>query len=62
MERLHPNTMQTLRELVRLHGADRLILTIRQIEKEPVPRMTIELSIPETAAERVQKDMKQVRD
>ena len=35
MERLHPQTMQDLRQLVKLHGAERLIAAIRQIEKEP---------------------------
>jgi hypothetical protein len=39
MERLHPQTMQDLRQLVKLHGAERLIAAIRQIEKEPPPRM-----------------------
>jgi hypothetical protein len=33
MDRLHPETIRTLRELIKLHGADRLILAIRQIEK-----------------------------
>lgn len=31
-ERLHPQTMETLRELVKLHGAPRLIEAIRGIE------------------------------
>ena len=33
-KRLHPDTMHTLRQLVRLHGAEKLIAAIQQIEQE----------------------------
>jgi hypothetical protein len=33
-DRLHPETLRTLRELIALHGADALIKAIRQIEKD----------------------------
>jgi hypothetical protein len=52
MKRLHPQSMQDLRQLVKLHGVDRLIIAIRQIAKEPTPRMSVNLPIPKTAAER----------
>ena len=32
--RLHPETIHTLRQLVRLHGAEKLIAAIQEIEKE----------------------------
>jgi hypothetical protein len=32
-ERLHPESLRTLEQLVKLHGADRLIKAIREIEQ-----------------------------
>ena len=37
MERLHPDTIQTLRQLIKLHGTERLLAAILLIEKEADP-------------------------
>jgi hypothetical protein len=34
MDRLHPETLRTLEQMIKIHGADRLIKAIREIEKK----------------------------
>jgi ribosome modulation factor len=45
IDRLHPETIRTLRQLVKLHGEDRLILALKQmkIENESVARSDADL-------------------
>ena len=49
MERLHPETTRTLEQMVKLHGADRLIAEIRKIAADARgkgPRLMVQIKHP----------------